>query len=294
VYFAKSRERILYELEQAKVYINVVLWGWTILVGISAFMPSSYVGLYFFSFAGTSFRLMPSALIITALAMYMVVKHKDTRYNWFLVLPTYAAFMNQARTYFGVFILFLVMYLYMCTKSKKNFYLLLIPCGIATLVMLIASGIGDKFEAVWYDDGSLEEFLGAFTNARTIFWEWDLQAFFELPFWQQFVGNGFNFSFDVTAEYGNHAIWAHNDIINMLMNFGYIGTAIYLWAYFKLVRAFLPKRNQIPGVVTFLFHGAVFLNSMMNMSYTYFCAVISYPLFMCVINAKYCNCEDEK
>ena len=286
LYFAKSKNKIMEILSDSGRYITGILWLWTLLVGISVFMPSCYRENYFFSFTGTSFRLMPTVLIVTALTMYMIIKRNDNRYYFFVIVPLYAGFMNQSRTYFGVFLLFLVMFMYMRMRSRKYFYLALIPVCLIFLLAAMSSGIADKFTQVWKTGVTTDQFLASFTNARTRFWRWDLEAFFALPFWQQFVGNGFDFAYEVTDRHGV-AIWAHNDIINILMNFGYIGVIIYLWAYFKLVRAFWPRRKAIPPAVKWLFHGAVFLNSMMNMSYTYFCAVIAYPLFLCAIASRY-------
>ena len=286
LFFVKSKEQILESLRNRDGFIRLILWSWTILVGISALMPSCYIGSYFVSFAQSSFRLMPAVLIVAAAAMYMAVSRKDRRYEWFLILPTYAGFMNSSRTYFAVYVLLLLMYLYMRFKSKRNFYLMLLPILGAIVLLMVGSGIMDKFESVRYTEKSYLDFWGTFTNGRTVFWRWDLEAFFALPLWQQFVGKGFNFAYEVTDYYGT-AIWAHNDIINLLMNFGYIGVVIYLWAYDQLIKAYMPKTGNIPPVVRWLFHGAVWFNSMMNMSYTYICAVISYPLLLCVIYEFY-------
>ena len=174
----------------------------------------------------------------------------------------------------------------MRVKSKRNFYLLLLPLGFLTLLLMAISGIGDKIQATQYTGKSYHDFWATISSGRTVFWKWDLEAFFALPFWQQFVGNGFNFAYEVTEKH-LVALWAHNDIIHLLMNFGYIGVAIYLWAYVQLTKAFLPRNNQVPRMVRFLFHSAVWFNSMMNMSYTYLCAVIAYPLFLCAIAERY-------
>lgn len=294
VFFSKSKAQIMTILDSSDGYINTILWIWTLLVGVSAFFPSCYKGNYFISLAGTSFRLMPAALIITALAMYMAVSRGKKLYNLFLIVPTYAALMNQSRTYFGVYMLVLLMYLYASFKNKKFFYLLLVPVVIIMYFFVLTSGIAEKFADVWVTGVTTEKFLASFTNMRTTFWEWDIEAFFALPFWQQFVGNGFNFPYDVTAQYLDDPIWAHNDIINLLMNFGYIGVLIYTWSYFQMLKAFMPKNNKIPKIVKFLFHCAVFVNSMFNMSYTYLCAVISYPLFLSVISARYDGSNEKR
>ena len=287
LFFAKSIKKIQQVMASSSQYITGVLWVWTILVGISAFIPSCYRENYFVSFTGTSFRLMPSVLIVEALTIYLINSRDDGRFYFFLVLPCYAAFMSHSRTYFGIYILFLLMFAYMRAKTKKNFYICLIPLSLIMFFVMLNSAITDKFVEVWKEGVSFEEFLSSFTNSRTVFWKWDIDAFLELPFLQQFVGNGFNFVYDVSASYLTHGIWAHNDIINILLNFGYIGVIVYLWAYFQMIKAFWPRGNKIPFAVKALFQSAVFINSMMNMSYTYLCAMISYPLFLCAISARY-------
>lgn len=288
LYFSKSKKQIEDIMMKSGTYITLVLWIWTALVGISALIPSSYKNNYFLSFADSSFRLMPATLIVAALAMYMAISRNDRRYELFLVLPTYAGFMNQSRTYFGVYILCILMYLYMRFKSKKNFYYMLLPIMVIIIGLMTVTGIADKLRSTRYTEYSYYDFWATVTNGRTLFWRWDMEAFFALPLWKQLVGNGFNFVYDVNGA--NMArIWAHNDIINILMNFGYIGLVIYCWVYVLLLKAFFPKGNKVPTTVKLFFHGAVFINSMLNMSYTYMCATISYPLFLCVINEKYKN-----
>lgn len=286
LFFAKSKDDILSIMENADFFVNILLSVWTVMIGVSAIIPLGYSGKYFVSFAGSSFRLMPPVLIITALAMYMAISRKNMKYNLYLILPIFAGFMNQSRTYFGVFIAFVIMYIYMITKNKKLFYIMLVPLCGCILALMTVSGIMDKIRATQYTSSSYFDFWGTITSGRTIFWKNDLEAFLGLPMWKQFVGNGFNYVYDVNGQTMGR-IWAHNDIINILMNFGYIGVAIYLWAYVQLTKAFMPKGSCIPFPVKAMFHGAVFINSMMNMSYTYLCAMISYPLFLCAISAKY-------
>lgn len=286
LFFAKCKDKVVNIMHNSDSYIKGVLWFWTVLVGMSALLPSSYDNHYFISFTGTSFRLMPATLIVTALAMYMAVHTKDKRYNLFLLLPTYTAFMNSSRTYFVIYLVFMLMYLYMHFRSKRKFYLMLLPLCVVVLLLMSVTGIADKLNSTIYNENSYFDFWGTITNGRTVFWKWDLEAFFDLPFLQQFVGNGFNFVYEVNGAQMT-VIWAHNDFINLLMNFGYLGVIIYLWVYFKMVRAFWQKANQIPLFVKIMFHGAVFINSMANMSYTYLCAVIAYPLFLLVISEKY-------
>ncbi len=290
VFFMKSKEKVLHIMENSQTYINFYLILWTVIVGISALIPSCYEGSYFVSFTGSSFRLMPATLIICMLSMYMAILTEQKKYNLYLILPLYIMFMGHSRTYFAVMLLFFLCYIYMQIDNKIYFYLALIPVGAIVLGLMMMGGISDKIAESMEKTSAIYDSLGIFTSGRSVFWVWDMEAFFGLPFWQQFVGNGFNFVYDVNGRHMAR-IWAHNDVINILMTFGYIGLYIYLWAFISMVKAFWKNTPRVPLLVKAMFLFAIFFNSMFNMSYTYICATISYPLFLCVINAKYCSKE---
>ena len=219
IFVAKSKEEIANILTNKDGFIDILLWCWTLLVGIAVLVPGSYRNGYFLPYGANGFRLMPTALIIAALAMYMAISRKDNRYNAFLILPAYSAFMGNSRTYFGVFVLFLLMYMYLQTKVKKHFFAAMIPVAGLLLLLMSLTGIANKFETTQYTSTSYFDYWGTITSGRTVFWEWDLIAFFDLPFLQQFVGNGFNFVYEVNGAHMTE-IWAHNDFINILMKSG--------------------------------------------------------------------------
>jgi hypothetical protein len=293
VFFTKSKQKIIEIMENSPIYMNACLIVWTVIVGVSALIPSCYEGSYFVSFTGSSFRLMPATLIICALAMYMAVHTGQIKYNLYLILPMYVMFMGHSRTYFAVMMAFFLCYMYMQIRDRRIFYLTLIPVGFIVLQLMMVSGIADKFTEATKTDSLTFDAMAVFTSGRSMFWVWDIEAFFALPFWQQFVGNGFNFVYDVNGRYMAR-IWAHNDVINILMTFGYIGLFIYCYSFFSMVKVFWRNESNIPLPVKAMFLFAVFFNSMFNMSYTYICATISYPLFLCVINAKYCNAKTRR
>lgn len=284
-----NKKRIISFIENKRKFNNMLIYSWCIIVSISVFIPSCYSiewggDKYFNSFAGSVFRLMPTALIITSLIINYYLETKRKIYLLLLLIPTYSAFMGGSRTYFGIYILFILLFVYLIFNSKKKFFLSLAPLIVIFLFLISISGIGNKIEATQYTSKSYFDYWGTITNGRSIFWGWDLEAFFKLPIWQQFIGNGFNFVYEVNGSH-NVFLWAHNDFINLLMNFGYIGLFIYFYIFIQMYKVYIPKRT--PFLVRFLFLSGVFINSMFNMSYTYLCATISYPLFLIIINKKY-------
>lgn len=286
MFFVKCKDQILGNFWKSKVFYDSLLFTWNLLVGISAFLPSCYNEGFFDSFSGDSFRLLPATLIVIGLAMYMAVKTGNKGYNLYLIVPMYATVMGSSRTYLGVIVVFVLLYLYCIIENKRVFYTLLLPICVIIVLLVSMGTIAEKILSKFNTVNSYYDFWGTVTSGRTLFWKWDIEAFFDLPIWQQFVGNGFNFVYDVNGHHMTK-IWAHNDFLNMLMNFGYIGLYIYFWVFWRMLRVFWPKGNQIPFVAKALFLGGVFINSMMNMSYTYLCATISYPLFLMVMNEVY-------
>lgn len=288
LFFCKTKGKVFLLFVHQNSFLDGVLFFWTVIVGVSALLPSSYEDGYFLSFTGTSFRLMPSALLIIAITTYMRIATGNKKYNYFLFLPLYVTFMGISRTYLLVNCVFVLLYIYMTVKSKRAFYRLMIPIMTLTMVFLALGGIADKIASSLSSNTYWDAIdpLAQFTSGRSVFWRWDLEAFFALPLWQQFVGNGFNFVYDVNGA-RMAKIWAHNDYINILMNFGYIGLVIYNWVFFHMIRTYWPKNTGVPKVVRYLIIGVVFFNSMFNMSYTYVCAMIAYPIMLAAIAVRY-------
>lgn len=295
LFFCKTQGKVFQLFTHRKSFLNGVLLFWTGIVGFSAVLPSSYEDGYFLSFSGTSFRLMPSALLIIAFTTYMRITTGNKKYGYFLALPLYATFMGESRTYLLINCGFVLLYIYMTVKSKRAFYRLLIPIIVLFSVFLAIGGIADKIVSSLSSNAYWDAIdpLAQFTSGRSVFWRWDLEAFFDLPLWQQFVGNGFNFVYDVNGV-RIAKIWAHNDYINILMNFGYLGFVIYNWAFLHLIRTYWPRNTRVPKAVRYLFVGVVFFNSMFNMSYTYLCAMIAYPVMLAATTARYDGVVEQK
>ena len=263
-------------------YLKIIVISWTTIVLISTMFKSSFVSGAFVSFSGTSFRLMPTVLVICALIFYLINITNNKKYYVLLLLPIFCAFMGFSRVYFGIFILFMMCFIYLKVKNKLLIIMLLSFFTIFSIVIIPKTSIGEKFNRTSYTETSYYDFWGTITSGRSVFWEIDINSFNKLPLVNQFVGNGYNYVFDINEQLHGNKIWAHNDIINLLMNFGYIGVTIYLYAICILLKTFLKK--SIPFPVRFIYLLAIFINSNLNMSYTYLCAMISYPIFLIAFN----------
>ena len=269
-------------------FIRKVVYIWIFLVGVSFFFPSSYSypNHSFISFAGDTFRLSPSALLI--ISMIMILNGRTNRFHslFLLIVPFLSILMGGSRTYLCIAFMFIFMYLYIISKRKYKVYILSFLVLLLFLFTMPYTGIGRKILSTINSTNTYFDFWGNITSGRTVFWKYDIEAFLSLSTPKKFVGNGFNYVYEINEKYIHNAIYAHNDFINILLNFGYAGLFVYLYAFKKLCN-FSLNNKTIPFLVKLLYFVSIFINSFFNMSYTYLCATLSYIFFGYFIKIYY-------
>lgn len=293
LYFLDFSDSVTYALIANQSYIRYIVVVWNIIIGITALMPSSYVinkawdsGRYFVSIAGDPFRLAPSCLMITTLIFVLFCFTKKRRDLVFLIIPMYSFLMCGSRTYLGVGLLVVLAFWYVYCEKKSLFYLSLIPLVALFIFLVFNSAAGSKIAATSYSSSSYFDKWGTITNGRTVFWAIDLRCFFEENLLNQLLGCGFNYDYRVTAMYYSSAHWAHNDFISILLNFGYVGFAIYLFSIWKLLRTLLLN-TKIPILVSGLIVLVWLINAFFNMFYTYMCSMVCYPILLITLKHYY-------
>lgn len=296
LYWAKNRERVAELLKNNAKFFNGIILIWSGLVLISMFIPSSYTissaGRFFCSFSGDTFRLAPTAIFIISMSYFLIKCCKQRNALLYVILPLCCIFMGGSRTYLGVAILMLLVIIYDYWQQKYKFWLLLLPMIAIIIYILLNSAIGEKFvfalrENIYFD------FWGTFTSSRSVFWKDDMVAFFKQPFVNQLLGSGFNFVYEVNIESVEIAIWAHNDFIQILTTFGYVGLILYIVCFVKLFRSL--KKTKVKNRFCFFAVLMVWIfNAFFNMFYTYFCSMICYPIFVSAyLEGNYLSIKNE-
>lgn len=273
--------------------LTFIVRSWNILVFVSLFFKRSYVenwgSTYFRSFSNAEHRFGSSCIVALTLAWMLIQLTKKKKYYIYIILPMMGLLMCGARTYLAVGVIYLFAMYYMICPTKKFFYWTIIPIAAITIAIILISPIGEKFISTFEGKGYYG-YWATLTNGRNLFWAYDLQAFWELDWWHQLVGNGINFVFQVNAEKAGHAIWAHNDVINLLLTNGYIGTIMYFITFFGFSQKYVTRYGKGKFVLVFSYYFIWFFNAMFNMVYTYTCAVLVIPLMLYSL----CITEDKK
>lgn len=293
IYYTSYPECAASHFKENERYIEKIVQLWSVIVGISIFMPSSYVinkawgsGRYFVSITGDSFRLAPTCLMIVTLVLGLYYLTKSKKYLFYTIIPMYGFLMCGSRTYLGIGLLVVLAFWYIYCEKKRYFYFSLIPLVILMGILILNSAAGSKIAATTYTTNSFFDKWGTITNGRTVFWNLDLKYFFKENILNQLLGCGFNFDYQITKRFYTAAHWAHNDFISVLLNFGYIGLGIYIYSVYGLLKTFILDMRMPKLVVTLVFM-IWFLNAMFNMFYTYTCSMVCFPMMLIALKEYY-------
>lgn len=258
-------------------FLKTVLYVWSGLVLISAFLPSSYHikegGAYYFgSFCGNIFRLGPTALFIQILALVYQRLFQKRSAMAFSILPMYCYFIGSSRTYLVVGLcVFVVAWFYFC-KTRKVFWQSVIPIAIVLLTLTSVAAIGEKIMYT-LDENNYGDFWFRITSSRSEIWSEILLAWNKESLIHKVLGTSLNFSYDAAG------LWAHNDFLEIAVSFGLFGVLQYCLSMGNLLRS-KGQEDKMHFVVAMCVFLVWFFNAFTNMHYTYFCAVLSFPLLV--------------
>ena len=313
--YLKDNYKEFLEINNKKlILIKYVVIMWNILVLVSLFYNNSFVsewdGKYFCSFSNGCHRFASSCIFIFFLNFILRNKSKEKKYSILFLIPYISVFFSGARIYLILIILSGVSILYCLCKNKKDFIISTILLIIISLILVLFTPMGEKFisslnlnmrKSNFVDNTNIEEgeaeiieeesetkvLINSITSGRTIFWEADIKGYLNLNPLKKLVGNGYNYVYDINEKAAGVRIYAHNDILNIILNYGLIGTFIYLYVFMDYILTFI-KSKKISILLLLAFIGIYFSNAMINQVYTYVCCVFSIPFILyCYSLRKY-------
>lgn len=282
LYFHEKRafvERFCFEHVR---YLHAIVAIWTILVAISIPMGSSWVvqwggSKYFCSYVKSAFQLMPTAILILSLDLVMLkIDGNSMKALTYCVIPLFAGLQGGSRTYFVLVLAMALLILLNCKLSKMQLGVIVALAFCVIAYEFAASGIASKIQNVSSSEQMSHSgmgVIGTLTSGRSEFWVYDLKAFFNLNILQQFVGNGFSFSYAVNLESVGNSIFAHDDFINLLMESGYIGLFTYLVSISCVLK--IAKNQSESRIIFFLIAFIWLFNATVNSFYPYASCVIA-------------------
>lgn len=287
LFIGKNWGNIIEQLRKHRVFIDRILYVWNFMVALSFFIPSCYTyegeDRGFVSFAGTTFLLCPIAIFVFVLLAYQYILYRRKKYICLMVVPSLCVLLGTTRTYLVVLLCAWAIFLYAILKNKKHFFGVLILFAAVAIVIVAISPIKDKFiTAAGRTETTGQDFWYGFTSGRSIFWAYDMNAIMHNSLDKILFGNGINYLFYLNEPVFKVALWAHNDYIQILSDYGLLGLFIYVYMIYYVVRNILegikPSRILMCCLIMLWAFNAFF-----NMFYTYFCATLSFPFFVILV-----------
>lgn len=281
LYLANNMQSFLSAVYAERLLLKKTLILWTAVTAVSFAFPFCYKvswggESYFVSFTLSSFEIAPIAVFMLAIDILLYrFDGNKVRALLLSVVPLACVFATGTRTYLVVIVVEFLILLRLMMGNKASF--VVVSAIVISVVILIASvtSIGQKFESAMLDTRDTAVFLEVFTNGRSEFWEIDMRAFLSSDFFELMFGHGFSYVYDLNEMTIGNRLYAHNDFINILLNFGWVGMLVY-FAAFGPISILIKKRLGVGACLLFLFMW--FFNAFFNMIYVYVVAVIGMGL----------------
>lgn len=287
IFFIYIKDNYIYLtnfIKRKQLFFYRIINIWCIIVLISLGFKFSYNQDGFFSPFGCGEHRFGSCCVMITAYIYTLIQLSDKKYLWFyFIIPILGIGMSGARTYLVIYIILMFCIFYKKYNKKYIFYLSIIPAVIIIFLLIKNSPVGYKFVNT-YQNG-YNGLLATFTSGRSNFWKYDIDAFNQLSFIKKMMGNGFDFVYYINMKTINLAIWAHNDFINILLNFGLIGLSIYLYVFLTFLKEFY-KYYSVNKIYRFSMIFIWLFNAIFNMVYTYVIATLSIPFILFMLCEK--------
>lgn len=276
-FMCDNTEMVTRWLLEKRKYLHSIVVFWSIIVGVSIFVPTCYYvkeggALYFGSWTSDIFRLGQSVMFIQILIIVLQTMHRLKYATAYMVIPLYCVFMGSSRTYLVIGLLLFIISWYITCKKKWYFWGTIVPLGILFLILIMNSSMGAKI-LYTLDEKQYGDFWFRISSSRSVLWEKDLTAWSQLPILNKMLGYDIDYTLEISG------VWGHNDFVEILCSFGVLGIVQYMEAMRRLfVKGF--KSEKIPTIISLCTVMVWLFNAFFNMHYVYFCAALSFPFLV--------------
>lgn len=269
VFFTMFSKRLMDSLyivgQKNKLLFSLVLGASLCVLLLSQLSGKSYEGDG--SFRGwmvSSHSVASTCVLIFSIFLFLKVKNP---------LPyltcSYFVFISNARTFLIPLAILLYFYLRIIIKNKSARFAIICLSLILIAFIFPKTTMYQKFLSTFNNQYAGDPFAGL-SNGRTVFWMADIRSYVnDYSFVEKLFGRGFSWVKDVNYAITGHRLWAHNDIINLLLSVGVIGLSVYCAVFV----AFIRKIKNIR--LTFFISFSIIVCALVNGFYLYFPLVLS-------------------
>ena len=182
--------------------------------------------------------------IAVVLGVYFFITEKKHRILYLLSIALNAAIMVLSASRKAILFMLIPLLLYYIFSQKNSLKFLRNAMFAVMLVGVTYYGImnisivydmvGYRIETMIYGMMGTGETDGS-TSLRLMMIEWGLEWFKSKPWIGYGINNYMNLLGTMNTSFGTTGVYAHNNYIEMLVDLGLIGTAIYYFIYLKML-----------------------------------------------------------
>ena len=255
----KVTNQLYRSLCKQRKYITYIVAIANGVVILSLFLPICYAtevwggGKYFQGFSVSSHTFSSGICMLLSLQLFLFNGVPKKWWHLLFFLPGFVAIMESGARVFMVSALIICVIYYICFIRNQYIRYAFFPLMILGIVtMFVNSSMQEKFDFVYGNQYISHSFLGQLTSGRSEFWVIDWNAFWDYSLVNKLFGNGFDHVYDINEiEYGMR-IWAHNDLLNLLLSVGLLGTFTYALIVGNLIAAIRKRAKTLLFKILFI------------------------------------------
>lgn len=225
-------------------------------------------GVYFRGLCNSQHTMASLSCLILSFLIFRVKFSARTKLLYVVLglIPSLAIFESGAR----VFLFPLAILLFCLVRlsfSNRILRVLIYLLGIILGIILITkSSMMDKFIFTTENIYAVNV-LSAFTSGRSEFWKVDLIYFTSGSPFQLLFGRSFSAVYAINLEKVNLEIWAHNDLIHLLVGTGIIGTLAYVSIFYGLFKQTFNRIKSKTDIIALILY--IIVPMLLNGFFTY-------------------------
>lgn len=283
--------RLSEEMNSLRKFMFAIIVLANIVLLVSFVTRSGYVrtnmGIYFKGFAFSEHTICCGCAMLLALILYYYKGRRASITQMLLMVPASLAIMESgARTFIIALAVVWIIYYVDFVKSVSAKVMIFPVALVVVAYVFMNSGMMQKFINTSSNVYISENTMTAMSSGRLDFWKLDLEAYWDLPFFGKLLGNGFDYVYRVNQEGYNMRIWAHNDIIDLLLSAGLLGVFIYLAVFRSLYRSIFRLRyGRLGKLLLFMY---ILLPMLLNGLFVY-----QHYLYSFVLLFIYCSGQEQ-
>lgn len=269
-----------------KKLVGVIIFICIMLILIGIVSPSCYTNSwgedkYFIGITGDSHIYANSAcLLLTFLTIYYSTKKRKFMIFPLSIIIILSILITGARTYIIPALAMLLFIINKFIRERKHRCIIYIIGIIGFIMVFFYSGMFIKF-AFTLNNPYVDDIMISFTSGRSAFWKIDLIDFINYDPISLIIGRGFDYVYRLNKAKYNLHIWAHNDIINLLVTTGLLGFGIYIKMWIRVFNIIKFKTKFDWMVYTgYVFFPMIFNGLYPNQHYLLSCIVLMTLLYV--------------